>query len=327
MFQSILVPLDGSAFGEQALPLALSIARRADASLEVAHVHETLAPVYSQPVSGMEGLFVKEIRAQRAAYLSGVVKRLASQTKVPIEPAFLEGAIVPAIVDRVSARHSDLIVMTTHGHGALARFWLGSVADQLVRQSPVPILLVRLQEEKPDFSKEPAIRKILIALDGSALSESILDQAVPVAHSLHAEVLLLRVIQPAVLGQVAIPDPAAGVGSISPSFLEKLATWHKERLKEATSYLEKIASSLRTSSLTVRASVISHEHPAVAILNEARSQGADIIAIETHGRSGLSRFFLGSIADKVIRGSSVPVLVHHPSNELVSQDGHKKSDG
>jgi nucleotide-binding universal stress UspA family protein len=62
-------------------------------------------------------------------------------------------------------------------------------------------------------------------------------------------------------------------------------------------------------------------------LNEARSQGADIIAIETHGRSGLSRFLLGSIADKVIRGSSVPVLVHHQSNELVSQDGHEKSDG
>jgi nucleotide-binding universal stress UspA family protein len=314
MYRSILVPLDGSPFGEQALPLALSIARRAGASLQVAHVHETLAPLFSQPMAGSEGTFDKEIRATRAAYLSSVVKRWAALTKVPLMPAFLEGGIVPAILDRVSNHKVDLIVMTTHGHGAMARFWLGSVADELVRHSPVPILLIRPQEEKSASSapaKEPVLRKFLIALDGSPLSESILEKAVPLARFMEAEFSLIRVIQPIILGKVGIPEPASGV--MSPSVMEKLESWHKERQQEATVYLEKVAATLLSSSLTVRTKVVSHEQPAVAILDEARTQGADVIAIETHGRSGLSRFFLGSIADKVIRGATIPVLVHHGS--------------
>jgi len=313
MYRSILVPLDSSSFGEQALPLALSIARRAGASVEVAHVHETLAPIFSQPMAGLEGAWDKEIRAQRSAYLAGVIKRLTSQTNVPLVPAFLEGAVVDAILQRVSSQKIDLIVMTTHGHGAVARFWLGSVADELVRHSPVPVLLVRPQEAKPASAvqKEPILRKFLISLDGSPLSESILEKAIPLARFMQAELFLIRLIQPIVLGNVGIPEPTSGV--MAPSAMEKLEKWHKERQQEATFYLEKVTATLRSSSLTVRTKVVSHEQPAVAILDEARTHGADVIAIETHGRSGLSRFFLGSIADKVIRGATVPVLVHHGS--------------
>jgi nucleotide-binding universal stress UspA family protein len=315
MYRSILVPLDGSSFGEQALPLALSIARRAGASIEVAHVHETLAPIFSRPLPGLEGAWDNEIRANRSAYLGGVVKRLMSQPKVRIVPAFLEGAVVDAILARVASQKIDLIVMTTHGHGAVARFWLGSVADELVRHSPVPILLVRPQEAKAASAvqKEPILRKFLISLDGSPLSESILEKAVPLARFMEAELFLIRVIQPIVIGNIGIPEPTSV--AMAPSVMEKLETWHQERQQEATVYLEKVAATLRSSSLTVRTKVVSHEQPAMAILDEARTQGADLIAIETHGRSGLSRFFLGSIADKVIRGSSIPVLIHRATDE------------
>jgi nucleotide-binding universal stress UspA family protein len=298
------------------LPLALSIARRSGASVEVAHVHETLAPIFSQPIAGMAATFDKEIRARRTAYLNGVIKGLKSQSKVHIIPVFLEGAVVPAILDSVSGKKNDLIVMTTHGHGPLARFWLGSVADELVRHAPVPILLVRPQEENvASPPKEPVFRKILVAVDGTPLSESILEKAVPLASAMQAEVLLVRVIQPTVIGNLAILEVSAG--GIAPTVIEKLETWHEERLQEATAYLEKLAGTLRLKSLTVRTNVVSLEQPAVAIMNEARSQGADVIAIETHGRSGLARFFLGSVADKVIRGATIPVLVHHQEESQV----------
>jgi nucleotide-binding universal stress UspA family protein len=312
MYQLILVPLDGSAFGEQALPLALSIARRAGASLQIAHVHETLSPLFSQPIAGSENTFEKEIRAQEADYLNGTVKRLASRTKVPLVSAFLEGGIVPAILDRVSSQKVDLIVMTTHGHGPLARFWLGSAADELVRHAPVPILLVRPQEASSastTSSPESILRKFLISLDGSSLSETILEKVAPLARLMDGEVFLVRVIEPVIIGNLGIPEPTTG--TVAPSVMEKLETWHEQRRQEAMAYLEKIAATLRSSGVTVRTSVVSDEQPAVAILNEAKSQEADIIAIETHGRSGLSRFFLGSIADKVIRGATIPVLVHH----------------
>jgi nucleotide-binding universal stress UspA family protein len=330
MYQSILVPLDGSSFGEQAIPLALSIARRAEASLELAHVHETLLPLYSQPMAGVEGSFDKQVRAQRAAYLSGVVNRLKPQTKVPITPVFLEGAVVPALLERVSDQKTDLIVMTTHGHGPLARFWLGSVADELVRHAPAPILLVRPQEEKQEVtasSEEPAFHKILITLDGSPLSESILEDVVPLARLMQAELVLVRVIQPAVIGNLAIPEPTAG--NLAPSVFEKLTAWFEERWQEAMDYLENIAKKLRSSSLMVRTCVISHEQPAIAIMNEAKAQGVDLIGIETHGRSGLSRFFLGSIADKVIRGSTIPVLVHRKAEDsagVETKNGRQSSE-
>jgi nucleotide-binding universal stress UspA family protein len=318
MYQTILVPLDGSPFGEQSLPLALSIAKRAGASLEVIHVHETLAPVFAQPVAGLESGFESEIRAQRTAYLNGVVKRLTAQTKLPIAPVLLEGAVVEALLNRARTQKIDLIVMTTHGHGPLARFWLGSVADELVRHAPVPILLVHPKEEKAGASKEPGLRKLLVPLDGGALAESILDQAVPLARLMQAELLLVRVIQPMVIGNMAIPEPTSGVPA--PSMVKKLEEWYEDRRQEATAYLEKIAEKLRSSVSVVRTCVVSHEQPAVAILNEARTQRADAIAIETHGRSGLSRFFLGSIADKVIRGSAIPVLVHRKAEDLAERE-------
>jgi nucleotide-binding universal stress UspA family protein len=325
MYHSILVPLDGSPFGEQALPLALSIARRTGASLEVAHVHETLPPVFSQPIHGLETPLDTEIRTRRAAYLGGVIKRLASQTKGPVAPAFLEGSVVEALLDRVSSREIDLVVMTTHGHGALARFWLGSVADQLVRQITVPVILVRPQQVL-DLSQEPAIHKLLVPLDGSSLSERILDEAVPFSRVMEAELLLLRVIEPLVVGNLAGPEASAG--SVPPSLTEKLESFHEQRRREAAAYLDKIAESLRSSCRGVQTCVISHEQPAVGILNEARTQKVDGIAIETHGRKGLSRFFLGSIADKVIRGASIPVLVHRTSDDHAAVEGtNRPGDG
>src|SRR5260370_16620054 len=112
------------------------------------------------------------------------------------------------------------MVMTPHGRGPLARFWLGSVADELVRHAPAPILLVRPQEEKhdePGKSKEPIFRKILVCLDGSELSESIVEKAVPLACLMESEISLVRVIQPMVVANLAIPYPSAG--TIAPSVL------------------------------------------------------------------------------------------------------------
>jgi nucleotide-binding universal stress UspA family protein len=306
MYQSILVPLDGSSFGEQALPLAMKIAQKANANLEVIHVHETLSPLYSQPLVGMETGFDKEIRAHRAAYVDRIVKRVKSESKVPVVPRFLEGSVVQAILDQVSTKKNSLIVMTTHGHGPLARFWIGSVADELVRHAPAPILLVHPHEETQ--SKEPKIGKILVSLDGSSHSESMLEHAAELAGLMGAELLLVRVIQPLIMGNVPIPEPT--VATVAPSAIAKLEGWYEQRRKEATDYLLKLAESLSSRSLKARTSVLVDEQPALAILNEAKKQGVDLIALETHGRGGLSRFFLGSVADKVIRGAQMPVLVH-----------------
>src|SRR5262249_42499567 len=134
MYRSILVPLDGSTFGEHALPAALSIARRAGASVKVVHAH---APVFANGLMSTYTLDTQE-RDYARSYLGEVILRLRKATKVPVSSALLEGPVADTLAAHVTAAGADLVVMTTHGRGPLSRFWLGSVADELLRRLTVP---------------------------------------------------------------------------------------------------------------------------------------------------------------------------------------------
>src|SRR5689334_21271181 len=150
MVQSILVPLDGSAFGEQALPLALAVARRAGAVVQLVHVHVSLMPMYGENVVAYENVQDEVLKRREQAYVLRVVERLRAETDVPVSGTFLGGGVAEALREHAVATGVVLVIMTTHGRGPLARFWLGSVADELVRKMPVPVLLVRPQEGPPD---------------------------------------------------------------------------------------------------------------------------------------------------------------------------------
>jgi nucleotide-binding universal stress UspA family protein len=305
MYHSILVPLDGSAFGEQALPLALSIARRAQVPLQVAHVHVPLAPEYGEPRLGFDGTDDPRLHAQETAYLTDVVKRLTAIGKVPVTSVRLEGSVAEMLPAHAIATGADLIVMTTHGRGPISRFWLGSVADQLIRRSPIPLLLVRPREEAPDFTKEPTLPHLLIPLDGSPLAEQIIEPALDLGTVMRADYTLLRVVEPLML---VGPDPLGAV------YVQETEAEQKHRQDEAYVYLDRVAHKLRERSVKVHTRIVASSHTAAAILETAREQVMSLIALRTHGRGGLARFFLGSVADKVIRGSALPVLVCRPSN-------------
>ena len=198
--------------------------------------------------------------------------------------------------------NSDLIVMTTHGRGGLERFWLGSVADALVRASPVPVLLVRPDEHHP-AAQPPTFRKILIPLDGSALAEQVLEPALMLGAPMEAEYTLLHVVQPRVLVRWG--------AFTTPTDLDFEAT--QRRQIDAQHYLERVARPLRATGKQVILRVVVAEQAAPAILEEARQHGIDLIAIATHGRSGLGRLLLGSVADKVVRRTDVPLLLYRPT--------------
>jgi nucleotide-binding universal stress UspA family protein len=310
MYHSILVPVDGSNFAEHALPLALQLARQAQAGVQIVRVHTVLAPLYAETVLVYDAALDASIRKDEQAYLDNLVERLKRISKVPVTAALVEeGPIGEALTDHAVACGMDLVVMTTHGRGPLARAWLGSVADQLVRQMPVPILLVRPGDGKVDLAQEPRPQRMLIALDGSELSEQIIKPALAMASLLGTDVTLLRVIKPAIVGQ---GDPLAMAGGFDPWLMQQLQETHEQERLQAGGYLERIATPLRTKSLKVETRVLSHDQPAVAILEEVKAHRTDLVALATHGRSGLPRLVLGSVADKVVRGASIPVLVARP---------------
>src|SRR6476620_6031268 len=140
MYRSVLVPLDGSAFGEQALPLALSIARRAGVGVQLVHVLSPLAAAYSEVPFFFDNDLDAQIKDREMGYLEGLGMRLKEHSPVPVTSHLLEGEIVTALTDHAVRSGVDLVVMTTHARGPLGRFWLGSVADELIRHLPVPLL-------------------------------------------------------------------------------------------------------------------------------------------------------------------------------------------
>jgi len=305
MYRSLLVPLDGSTFAEHALPLALGLARRAGAALNVVSVHVPLLSTAADSIAPGTCEAEARILEQERAYLDGIVSRLAKLAPVPVTSSLVEGPLVAELLSgHAAVTKADLVVMTTHGRGPLSRLWLGSVADEMVRRGTPPVLLVRPHEKGVDLATEPEVRHILIPLDGSALAEQILAPARDFGGLTQAEFTLLRVYGPAIdVDPLAYAAQEGVEGAV-------------EQLRvRAQDYLQRVAEGFSGQGCKVQTQAVLGQHPATAVLDAAQNLAVSLITLETHGRRGLPRLLLGSVADKVIRGASVPVLVHRSPTE------------
>jgi nucleotide-binding universal stress UspA family protein len=324
MYRSILVPLDGSPLSEYALPAACDIARRSGAALRLVHVHmrTTPDPIY------VEGLPVIDESTQsldtdhERAYLERIRDRIIDQHGLrvtiaihdPVSDGERDMTIADALAADAASTDTDLIVMTTHGRGGLARFWLGSVADSLVHVSSVPVLSLRPGEPIPPIKHPPVFRHILIPLDGSALAEQILEPALALGTLTQATYTLLHVVELFVLPGYA---PLAQAVHLDAHMTQAVRT-------ERQRCLDDVAQRLRASGHQVHTRTLLGAQPAVALLDAAEEQGADLIALATHGRSGLPRLLIGSVADKVRRGADMPVLLCRPQVSPAADRGANK---
>ncbi len=300
MYRSIFVPLDGSPFAEQAIPLALDLASRAGAMVQVALVHHPVpALATALEVPEIESQLDQESRAREQVYLSGIVERMRKTANVPVTATLLDGAVTEALQAHIEASGADLVVITTHGRGPMSRFWLGSIADHLMRVLHVPLLLVR-----PSGDPVPPrpIRRILLALDGSPFSEQAIGPSVALGKPFGAEYALAMVVEP--------PLPIADPSGI---MVVPVAVGTEKQLKEAaTKYLNGLADRLRKEGLTVTTHQVDGPAAATALLAEADQCKADVVALASHGAGGFERLVVGSVADKVIRGSTHPTLIVRP---------------
>jgi nucleotide-binding universal stress UspA family protein len=307
MFRSILVPIDGSPFSEQALPWAVAVGKRTGAILRLMYVYPPSTEVLleSSPFYDEDMMF--KVRTKQRAYLDGITKKLSETVKV--EQLIEEGEIAETIKNRAVHGGSDLVVMATHARGAVGRFFLGSVADELVRTLPMPLLLVHPREIAPGISDEVSLRRILVPLDGSPFAEQILMPAQSLAESTGAELTLMRVVQPIPATEVVPIE--LGAQPMYVDLTQRLGEAQQNVLNQARKYVEDVSARLKPHVKGVHVHVVEN-HPADEILLHATPERTDLVAIATHGRRGLARLILGSVADKVIRGSRVPVLVLRP---------------
>jgi nucleotide-binding universal stress UspA family protein len=303
MAKTILVPLDGSTFAEHALPIALGLARASGARLHLVQVHELrLVPMAPEAVVPYAQWWDAALREQEREYLRSASNRVMERGGIVVRAELLDGAPEIALATYAREMEVDLIVMTTHGRGGLSRMWLGSVADAVIRRSHVPVLVLRPSHAEVDFRAELLPRHILIPLDGSELSTGIIDPATWLGSFSRARYTLLRVV---------LPMPLVRAPSMYPETWADRELLEEERSR-AVAEIEAAAARLRDRGFTVETAVVHHANPAVAIMDHAATNAVDMIAIATHGRGGWSRFALGSVADKVLRGSLMPVLIYRP---------------
>ncbi len=291
----ILVPLDGSVLAERALGPAIQLARHAQPRATIilfraAKLSSILAGGYPVgPVAPMDTDAISD-RTECATYLQAISSRRAL-SDTPVETSILTGITSDAICQAAQDLRADFIVMASHGRTGFARTALGSVADEVLRRSHVPTLIVRA-EQKTLVQETPAHPPtILIPLDGSPLAECIIVPARSVAHAFGGQIRLLHVLPD--------HDHTAGEHAAGTPWLQ------------AQDYLAGMRRRLENEGVTTDY-VIMRGHTAEAIAAYAREHACDLVALATHGRSGIPRMVLGSVASALISRLHAPLLVVHP---------------
>lgn len=302
MFQSLLVPLDGSAYSERSLGVARTLARPG-AALHLAHVHVAHPPdgLLSNTQFHFEGLDMAEYdgkdRANEKAYLREVEARMGGDG-FAVDSTLLEGPVAEEVATYATRVGADLVLITTHGRQGAKRMWLGSVADALLHLTHLPLLVLHPPPGGEIPVQPGEFRHVLVALDGSELSASILDSATDLAEGSGAKLTLAH----------AVTSVGGFVGRFMPMRADQLAT----ALEKAEAYLEFEAEDLRKKGFEVEVCVEAHDDAATGITRMAEHVGADVIALATHGHGGLRRALAGSVADAVLHKSHLPLLVQRP---------------
>jgi nucleotide-binding universal stress UspA family protein len=296
-YDNVLVPLDGSKFSERALGPAGAIAEATGATLHLVSVPEVYGidtAWYAEAATPGSALAVpieelmQEARESTRQYLEEQARALAAQgIRVETHVGGLEPA--EAILAASTAAEADLVVMATHGRGGVTRWAFGSVAEHVLHHGQVPLLLVRVAEERA----EPVFRNILVALDGSDLAERVLNDVIPLAKALGTTVTLVNVTREP--ESVPLPPP--------------LMRAYAERLDEMRAYLSRKVAELRAAGIDADGEELTHGSVAEALLEREAQGDVDLVAMTTHGRTGVRRATLGSVADRVVRNGEIPVLI------------------
>src|SRR5918911_1310166 len=274
MFQQIMVPLDGSELAERALPCAEQLGVATGATLHLVHAVELVPPptvgfALAYMPGRIHGDLVAQETQQATAYLDKMRERVAA-SGVHVRTEQMLGIAAATLLDYERDAGIDLVVMCSHGRTGLARFALGSVAEHLLRHGTAPVLLVR------PFGDPVSLEHAVVPLDGSERAEKALQVVNGLAPDVVREVTLVRVIE------------------------------GPEQRSEAENYLAEAAQQLQVDHLACRQQV-ERGNAAQVILDVA---GTDkLVVMATHGRSGLTRWALGSVADRVAHGGVGAVLL------------------
>lgn len=284
MFDSILVALDGSEGAEGVLPYLRDLAPRFNSEL---HIFGVCIP----PERGLARLI--------KIYLERIANDLQEQ-KIKAKAVLSHGSPPDEILEYVKKNKIGLIAMTTHGRGGFTRWLLGSTAEKVIQETASPVLLIRSRHpSEAEVSRKVAFSRILVPLDGSSIGEAALPCVEALASKIKSSVTLVYVGSPVYEALRQLQQEYKG--PLPAEMVEDI-------MAASGSYLVRARQAMVEKGFEVDWEVLTGD-PAEKILEYAREKNFNLIAMSSHGRGGIARWVLGSVADKVIRNSEAPVLI------------------
>jgi nucleotide-binding universal stress UspA family protein len=277
MYSRILVPLDGSNEAEQVLPYVRALGKSFKPRIDLITTYQPMAEELADPAHHHYSHQIDDNRrADSLDYLHRVKSGQLDDLGVAVTYTVEDGHPADWIITEAAKQPNTLIAMSTHGRSGIARWVLGSTTDKVLHGASTPILIIRSQNED-NIPRDPQLKSIIVPLDGSLLAEKILPHVTELARAMGLRVILVRV---------------------TPHFEEA-----------ALEYLRGVASITRGRGVAAVEERLLHGHPAAAIVDYAMEIDHNLVAMTTHGRSGVGRWMLGSVTDRVVQHSGDPVLV------------------
>ncbi|GCE06533.1 universal stress protein [Dictyobacter aurantiacus] len=323
MLGHILVPLDGSHRDEQILPMVARLARAAHARVTLITIIALPSEYYAYPMwSGPVPANMVERDAQEAEEHLKHLKQSQMLRDLEVTISVFSGFPVQELEDAIEREHVDLVMMCSHGDVGFKRLVLGSVAQQMVRHSSVPVLILKEQRQGQPMLGKGMPFQFTVALDGSPGAESVLHIAATLSALLSApepgKLHLLRVVQP--------------IYAVAPQGNETVSQANVKAMEEAEAYLQDVTKRILLqlmpdTLLDITMSVRTDEDVATALMQVAREDEARMmgpsggIALATHGRHGVPRWLLGSVTEHVLGHASFPLLIVRQET-VEPQEGH-----
>lgn len=298
----ILIPLDGSSRAERAILVADRLAEAVNADVELLRVVDP-ADVVTTSTDAAATPAILDSRARQAErYLDDAAKRF--HRVQPSATRVLQGPASKVIADHARSRNSDMIVMSSHGQTGLVEALLGSVARAVVRESAIPVLILR---ERMALPQDVRGMNVIVPLDGSPVAEAVLTPLLPLARALDWRLHLLWATDVRDEGLERETGPLA-------------TTRARDEQPEMLAYLERLAAKVRAGGSSAAVQIESGDC-AACIVRCAEPDDVDLIAIGTHGRHGIKRLVLGSVAEHVILHAGKPVLAIRPPHGMMAERG------
>jgi nucleotide-binding universal stress UspA family protein len=283
IYSRVLVPLDGSLAAEFAIRFAADLARSHDADLLLLYLKHLPANAEAANTDDQD---LEQIHK----YLADVRKEQRDMGVRAYDYLVASHDLSEALFKFLDAERVSALVMSTQGRTGMIRWLFGSSVEKTINEMPVPLMFVR-----------PMYQRIVVPLDGSKWSESALPRAVELARVHDAELVLLHVYQ-SKTGDYAAQWALAGQQQIAEQSYEQMAD-----------QLVALRNRLRQEGLRVREVMIRGSNPAPVICDFVEAEeGISMIVMSTHGRTGLSRWLVGSVAQTVIKNSRSPVTLVRP---------------